>query len=114
MKNCLFCKVVNKQISVDMVYSNKSVLSFRDINPIAPNHVLIIPKIHISTLNDIRIDHINILGEMMLAAKEVAASEGLSDEGYRTIFNCNKNAGQTVFHIHLHLIGGRRLSWPPG
>ena len=114
MKNCLFCKVVNKQISVDMVYSNKLVLSFRDINPIAPNHVLIIPKIHISTLNDIRIDHINILGEMMLAAKEVAASEGLSDEGYRTIFNCNKNAGQTVFHIHLHLIGGRRLSWPPG
>ena len=114
MKNCLFCKVVNKQISVDMVFSNKSVLSFRDINSIAPNHVLIIPKIHISTLNDIRIDHINILGEMMLAAKEVAASEGLSDEGYRTIFNCNKNAGQTVFHIHLHLIGGRRLSWPPG
>ena len=114
MKNCLFCKVVNKQISVDMVFSKKSVLSFRDINPIAPNHVLIIPKIHISTLNDIRIDHINILGEMMLAAKEVAASEGLSDEGYRTIFNCNKNAGQTVFHIHLHLIGGRRLSWPPG
>ena len=114
MKNCLFCKVVNKQISVDMVFSNKSVLSFRDINPIAPNHVLIIPKIHISTLNDIRTDHINILGEMMLAAKEAAASEGLSDEGYRTIFNCNKNAGQTVFHIHLHLIGGRRLSWPPG
>tara|TARA_Y100000996_G_C22513023_1_gene639232 strand:+ start:110 stop:454 length:345 start_codon:yes stop_codon:yes gene_type:complete len=114
MKNCLFCKIVNKQISADIVFSNKSVISFRDINPIAPNHVLIIPKIHISTLNDIRSDHKNILGEIMLAAKEVAASEGLSDEGYRTIFNCNKNAGQTVFHIHLHLIGGRRLSWPPG
>tara|TARA_S200000501_G_scaffold160645_1_gene151517 strand:+ start:41794 stop:42138 length:345 start_codon:yes stop_codon:yes gene_type:complete len=114
MENCLFCKIINKQISADIVYSNGSILSFRDINPVAPTHVLIIPKFHISTLNDIRNNHSNILGEIMLAAKEVAAIEGIAKEGYRTIFNCNKNAGQTVFHIHLHLIGGRSLGWPPG
>ena len=114
MSDCLFCKIVNKEIPSDIVYENEHVLAFNDINPIAPVHILIIPKEHIPTLNDLEENHTQTMGELFLAAKAIASKEGLSDSGYRTVFNCNEDAQQTVFHIHLHLIGGRKMTWPPG
>ena len=114
MSDCLFCKITNKEIPSDIVYENEHVLAFNDINPVAPVHILIIPKEHISTLNDLEENHTQTMGELFLAAKAIASKEGLADSGYRTGFNCNKDAQQTVFHIHLHLIGGRKMTWPPG
>ena len=114
MSDCLFCKIVNKEIPSDIVYENEHVLAFNDINPIAPVHILIIPKEHIPTLNDLEENHTQTMGELFLAAKALASKEGLSDSGYRTVFNCNKDAQKTVFHIHIHLIGGRKMTWPPG
>ena len=114
MSDCLFCKIINKEIPSDIVYENEHVLAFNDINPVAPVHILIIPKEHISTLNDLEENHTLTMGKLFLAAKALASKEGLSDSGYRTVFNCNKDAQQTVFHIHLHLIGGRKMTWPPG
>ena len=114
MTDCLFCKIRDGEIPSEIVYENEHVLAFNDINPVAPVHILIIPKIHISTLNDLEKDHTQTMGELFLAAKAIASKEGLSDSGYRTVFNCNKDAQQTVFHIHLHLIGGRKMTWPPG
>ena len=114
MSDCLFCKIIGREISGDIVYENEHVLAFTDINPVAPVHILIIPKEHISTLNDLEENHTQTMGELFLAAKAIASKEGLSDSGYRTVFNCNKDAQQTVFHIHLHLIGGRKMTWPPG
>ena len=114
MSDCLFCKIVNKEIPSDIVYENEHVLAFNDINPVAPVHILIIPKEHIPTLNDLEENHTQTMGELFLAAKALASKEGLSDSGYRTVFNCNRDAQQTVFHIHLHLIGGRKMTWPPG
>ena len=114
MSDCLFCKIIGREISGDIVYENEHVLAFNDINPIAPVHILIIPKEHISTLNDLEENHTQTMGELFLAAKAIASKEGLSDSGYRTVFNCNEDAQQTVFHIHLHLIGGRKMTWPPG
>ena len=96
------------------MYENEHVLAFNDINPAAPTHVLIIPKEHISTLNDLEEDHKEIIGEIFLAAKEIAAEKDFAESGYRTVFNCNGHGQQTVFHIHLHLIGERQMSWPPG
>ncbi len=114
MSDCLFCKIIGREISGDIVYENEHVLAFNDINPVAPVHILIIPKEHISTLNDLGENHTQTMGELFLAAKAIASKEGLSDSGYRTVFNCNEDAQQTVFHIHLHLIGGRKMTWPPG
>lgn len=114
MSNCLFCKMAAKEISPNVVYENERVLAFRDINPQAPMHVLVIPKEHVSTINDLDEAHATLVGEMFLAAKEVARLDGLSESGYRTVMNCNADAGQTVFHIHLHVLGGRQLHWPPG
>ena len=114
MSDCLFCKIIGREISGDIVYENEHVLAFNDINPVAPVHILIIPKEHISTLNDLEENHTQTMGELFIAAKAIASKEGLSDSGYRTVFNCNKDAQQTVFHIHLHLIGGRKMTWPPG
>ena len=114
MSDCLFCKIRDGEIPGDIVYENDYVLAFNDINPIAPIHILIIPKEHISTLNDLEEDHTQTMGELFLAAKAIASKEGFSESGYRTVFNCNKDAQQTVFHIHLHLIGGRKMTWPPG
>jgi len=90
------------------------VLAFRDLNPQAPTHALVIPRKHIATLNDLTDDDAELVGRMHLAARSVAQQDGIADAGYRTVFNCNEGAGQTVFHIHLHVLGGRRLSWPPG
>ncbi len=114
MTDCLFCKMVNKEIPADFVYEDDDVLAFNDINPQAPVHVLIVPRIHIATLNDLQAKHAEVMGKLLLAAKEVAKQKGLSEGGYRTVINCNADAGQTVFHIHLHLLGGRLMDWPPG
>ena len=114
MTDCLFCKIIDGEIPGDIVYENDSVLAFNDINPIAPVHILIIPKEHIATLNDLEEKHTQTMGELFLAAKQIASEKGISESGYRTVFNCNKDAQQTVFHIHLHLIAGRQMTWPPG
>ena len=96
------------------MYENEHVLAFNDINPAAPTHILIIPKEHISTLNDLEDNHKQTMGELIIAAKKIAELKGFSEAGYRTVFNCNENGQQTVFHIHLHLLGDRQMSWPPG
>ena len=114
MTDCLFCKMVAGDIKPDVVYETDEVLAFRDINPQAPVHVLIIPKTHIATTNDIREEHAPLIGQLYLAAREIAAQESLAERGYRTVMNCNRDAGQAVFHIHLHLLGGRQMHWPPG
>jgi histidine triad (HIT) family protein len=114
MSDCLFCKMVSGEIQPDVVLENDDVLAFRDLSPQAPTHVLVIPKKHISTINEIDAPDSELIGKMYLAAKEIAASEGLSETGYRTLINCNADGGQTVFHIHLHLLGGRAMGWPPG
>jgi len=114
MEMCLFCKIVKNEISAEILYENKKILAFRDINPQAPVHILLIPKIHISTLNDITLNDRNLVGELIYRASELADKEGIAKQGYRTGFNCNKAGGQTVYHIHLHLLGGREFGWPPG
>ena len=114
MEDCLFCKIVAGEIPADIVYESETAIAFRDINPQAPTHVLIIPRKHIATINDISVEDQQIVGSLFTAAKAIAAAEGLADDGYRVVMNCNEAAGQTVFHIHLHLLGGRGLGWPPG
>lgn len=114
MDDCLFCKIVAGDIPADTVYENDQVFAFRDIDPKAPTHILIIPKEHIATTNDLAEAHKTLVGEMLLAAKEIAGQEGIADSGYRTVFNCNGDGGQAVYHIHLHLLGGRQMTWPPG
>ena len=112
MTQCLFCKMVTGEIKPDVVFEDDTVLAFRDINPQAPAHILIIPKIHIATLNGL--DDALLAGHLLQTAVLLAKQEGLSEEGYRTVFNCNKKGGQDVYHLHLHLLGGRQMIWPPG
>lgn len=112
MNDCLFCKMATGEIAPDIVYENDNILAFNDINPQAPVHILIIPKKHIATLNDL--DDPALAGELLLVATKLAKQEGLAENGYRTIFNCNVDGGQEVFHLHLHLLGGRKMRWPPG
>ena len=112
--SCLFCKIINREIPASIVYEDDRVLAFNDINPQAPTHVLVVPKQHIETLNSLTQEHDAIVGELVRRAAAIAASRGIDVGGYRTVFNTNRDAGQTVFHIHLHLIGGRSLAWPPG
>ena len=114
MDDCLFCKISAGDIPADKVFENDRIVAFRDINPQAPVHILIIPKIHIPTLNDLKSRHTELVGELIQVAKDLAKSEDIAIDGYRTGFNCNEAAGQTVFHIHLHLLGGRSFTWPPG
>ena len=114
MTDCLFCKIVAGDLPADIVYENDQVLAFRDISPKAPTHVLVVPRRHVATLNELTQDDAGLVGEMYLAAQQVARDEGIADSGYRTVVNCNEDAGQVVFHIHLHLFGGRPMSWPPG
>jgi len=114
MTDCIFCKIAAGEIPADVIYENEDVLVFRDLNPQAPTHVLVIPRRHVSTLNDLQPQDAELMGKMTLAAKAVAEQEGIAEEGYRTVVNCNAGAGQTVFHIHLHLLGGRPMGWPPG
>ncbi len=112
--DCLFCKIVQREIPASIVYEDDRVLAFNDINPQGPTHVLLIPKQHIASLNDLTPEHDAIVGELARRAAAIAAERGISAGGFRTVFNTNRDAGQTVFHIHLHLIGGRTLAWPPG
>ena len=114
MSDCLFCQIIEGDIPADIVFENDDVLAFRDVNPKAPTHILIIPRKHISTTNDLTENHELVMGRLFSAAKIIATQEGVSDDGYRMVVNCNENAGQTVFHIHMHLLAGRSMSWPPG
>lgn len=114
MDDCLFCKIIAGDIPADRVFENERILAFRDLNPQAPTHILIIPKLHIPTLNDLQPEHSELTGELIRIASELAKKEGIAEAGYRTGFNCNDAGGQTVYHIHLHLLGGRTFGWPPG
>ena len=114
MSDCLFCKMVSGEIQPDVVYEDDDVLAFRDVNPQAPTHVLVIPKTHIATTNDLDVDNVAVVGKLYLAAKQIAEEEGIAEPGYRMVMNCNPGAGQSVYHIHLHLLGGRPMNWPPG
>lgn len=114
MSDCLFCKIRDGDIPAEIIYQNDDVLAFRDINPQAPIHVLIVPRKHIATVNDVQSEDAELVGKMHLAAQVIADDEGIAEEGFRLVMNCNVIAGQTVFHIHLHLLGGRSMTWPPG
>jgi histidine triad (HIT) family protein len=114
MDDCLFCKIVNRQIPASVVYEDERVFAFNDINPQAPTHLLIVPKRHIASLNEIGVEDDQIVGEIVRRAAVLARERGISESGFRTVFNTNRAAGQTVFHIHLHLLGGRPMHWPPG
>lgn len=114
MSDCLFCKIAAGEIPANIVYQDAEVLAFRDLNPQAPTHILVIPKKHIANTNELQPEDAELMGKIHLVAKQVAREEGIADTGYRTVLNCNRDAGQTVFHIHLHLLGGRPMSWPPG
>lgn len=112
MTHCLFCKMVAGDIKPNIVFEDDNILAFRDINPQAPVHILIIPKVHVATLDDL--DNTLLAGQLVQTAVQLAKAEGLSEEGYRTVFNCNQKGGQEVYHVHLHLLGGRQMTWPPG
>jgi histidine triad (HIT) family protein len=114
MSDCLFCKIINGDIPADKVYTDDDVLGFNDINPQAPHHVLFIPKKHISTVNELQAGDAELVGKLYLAAKQHAAELGVAEDGYRLVMNTNAGAGQTVFHLHLHMLAGRLFSWPPG
>jgi len=114
MADCLFCKIAEKSIPAEVVFEDEEVVAFRDINPQAPTHILIIPREHIATLNDLTNKQAALVGRLVLVAKRLAQKAGIAEDGYRTVFNCNRAAGQAVFHIHLHLLGGRSMTWPPG
>ena len=114
MADCLFCRIIAGEIPGSIVYQDDRVVAFNDINPQAPTHVLIVPRRHIPSLDDLSADDDQIVGELVRRAAAIAKDRGISSGGYRTVFNTNRDAGQTVFHIHLHLLGGRSMHWPPG
>ena len=113
-QNCFFCQIASGEVTTNLVYKDEKIVAFRDINPQAPTHILIIPKKHIPTINDLSDSDIDLMGRMFLVAKQLAAADSLSDDGYRIVLNCNSSAGQSVYHLHMHLIGGRKMAWPPG
>lgn len=112
--DCLFCRIARKEIPAKLAFESDTVLAFDDINPQAPVHTLIIPKQHIATINDLTTTEQSLIGDLFLTAKQLAAEAGIAENGYRTVFNCNTGGGQEVYHIHLHLLGGRQMTWPPG
>src|SRR4051812_47058405 len=114
MADCLFCKIIAGEIPAKLVYEDTDLIAFSDINPQAPLHALFVPRRHIATLNDLTPADDALVGSMFRAAGSLAQQHGYADRGYRTVFNCNREAGQSVFHIHLHLLAGRGLTWPPG
>lgn len=115
MAETIFSKIIKKEIPADIVFESESILAFRDINPQTPSHILIIPKIVIPTVRDLNgIEHGSLLGEMVDVANKIAKDEGISEDGFRLVFNCGDNGGQEVYHLHLHLLGGREMQWPPG
>lgn len=114
MTDCIFCKIARHEVNSRIVFENERVVAFHDLFPAAPTHLLIIPKQHYDTLNDVPAGDAAILGELMATAVQLAKDNDLAEDGYRVVMNCNQNGGQSVYHIHLHLLAGRRLSWPPG
>jgi len=112
--SCLFCRIVAGEIPASTVYEDDQILAFNDINPQAPMHVLVVPKAHIATVNDLAEAHDPLVGAMLRRAAAIARERGYDGSGYRTVFNCNAQAGQSVFHLHLHVLGGRAMAWPPG
>lgn len=112
--NCVFCNIANGTIKANVVYSDEHVVAFRDLSPQAPHHVLVIPRRHVATVNDFSNDDVALIGRLVLAAQQVARDLGVDENGYRLVMNCNRDAGQTVFHTHLHLLAGRGFDWPPG
>ncbi|MCK2184829.1 histidine triad nucleotide-binding protein [Halomonas getboli] len=112
--DCLFCKIINREIPADIVYEDDQMLAFNDIDPKAPTHQLIVPKRHIATLNDIEEDDLALIGRLQFTAAKLAREAGFAEDGYRVVMNCNEQGGQTVYHIHMHLMGGRRFTWPAG
>lgn len=114
MSQCLFCKIARREIPASIVFEDDELVAFNDINPQAPTHVLVIPKRHIASVNELQPEDDQLIGKMTRRAAALAKERGISESGYRTLFNTNRDAGQTVFHIHLHLVGGRSMTWPPG
>ena len=112
--SCLFCRIVGREIPADLLYEDDTLVAFRDIAPQAPIHVLVVPRDHIPTANDLRDTHRSLLADLMLAAPKIARDQGLEEDGYRLVLNCQEGAGQSVFHLHLHILGGRPMNWPPG
>lgn len=113
MSDCLFCKIIDQKIPAKIVYEDERAIAFRDINPVAPTHVLVIPRKHIATIDDVGPEDEAEMGHLYRVASAIAKQEGLGTRGYRTVMNCNEEAGQSVFHVHLHLVGGKHLGWPP-
>ena len=114
MSDCLFCKIISGEIPGHLVYEDKDVVAFKDIDPKAPLHLLIVPRQHIETLNDLSPTDDSVVGALVRRAAALAKQHGYSSRGYRTLLNCNRDAGQSVFHVHLHLLAGRSFGWPPG
>ncbi len=114
MEDCIFCKIVNKEIPAKIVLEDEEVVAFHDINPQAPVHILIIPKEHFSSLNEIPENKMDLLSRILLQARQIAKNMGIAEKGYRIVLNTARDSGQDVFHIHFHLLGGRRMTWPPG
>lgn len=114
MSDCLFCKIIAGQIPAKLVHQDELTIGFQDIAPQAPTHVLFVPRRHVATLNDATVEDRELLGHLMLVASKYAREKGLTEAGYRQVINCNRDGGQTVFHVHLHLLGGRPMTWPPG
>ncbi len=114
MAQCLFCRIIARELPASFVYEDEQIVAIDDINPQAPMHVLVLPRRHIATLNDVTAEDAALVGGMVRRAAAIARERGLADRGYRTVFNCNRGAGQSVYHIHLHVLGGRGLRWPPG
>ncbi len=114
MTDCLFCKMVQGEIKPDTIMETEDLIAFRDLHPQAPTHILVVPRRHIRTLNDLTPADAGLLGKMVLAGQQIARQEGIAEAGYRLVMNCNQGGGQTVFHIHLHLLGRRLMTWPPG
>ena len=114
MNNCLFCKIIHGELPADIIYEDEFSVAFNDLHPQAPTHILIIPRQHIATLNDLTDANTQTMGHLIHVAQQLAKQQALAENGYRLTINCNKDGGQTVFHLHLHLLGGRPLNWPPG
>lgn len=113
-KGCIFCSIIKKDIPAKIVFENEHIMAFEDVKPQAPVHIIIIPKLHIEKVSDLESAHKSLMGELVSSANFIAKEKGIRDSGYRIVINCGKDGGQAVFHLHLHLLGGRKFTWPPG